>query len=209
MKTIDLDTWPRKSHYDFFRSLANPHIHITSNVNVTHLVARLKARGVAIFNAVLFCIMQAVNDIPELRMRFRNDRVIEHDIVHASTTVPIDNQRFAFCGIRFVADWTEFNDRCWQAVEQAKHQTVLTEHIEESDQWIFLSCLPWMSFSALNNPNDGTDDCIPRISWGKYTPQGSDWVMPVALQVHHALVDGVHIGKFYELLADNLAALKI
>lgn len=100
MKTIDLDNWSRKSHYDFFRSLANPHIHVTSNIKVTHIVDHLKARGVPPFNAVLYCIMQAVNDISELRMRFRNDRVIEHDIVHASTTVPIDNQRFAFCGIR-------------------------------------------------------------------------------------------------------------
>jgi chloramphenicol O-acetyltransferase len=32
--------------------------------------------------------------------------------------------------------------------------------------------------------------------------------MPVSVQVHHALVDGIHLGKFYEVLAENIVNLK-
>ena len=46
-------------------------------------------------------------------------------------------------------------------------------------QFEFLSCLPWMNFTALTNPNGGPDDCIPRISWGKLDGQGSNWTIPV------------------------------
>ena len=28
--------------------------------------------------------------------------------------------------------------------------------------------------------------------------------MPVTLLAHHALVDGIHIGRFYEALADRM-----
>ncbi len=91
------------------------------------------------------------------------------------------------------------------ALEKAKQQNELREHIDNADEWIFLSCLPWMNFTALTNPHGGPDDCIPRISWGQLHDQGSKWMIPVGIQVHHALMDGIHVGKFYEALAQSIA----
>jgi chloramphenicol O-acetyltransferase type A len=205
MKVIDMATWPRKSQYDFFKQLPAPHFSITSSVSVAKLVHQRDLEGISLFNAILYCIMTAANAVPELRLRFREDTVVEHDLVHASATVPIDGDRFAFCGIKYVPEWEAFNASCVDALEKAKQQNELQEHIDNSDEWIFLSCLPWMNFTALTNPNGGPDDCIPRISWGKLDNQGSNWTIPVAVQVHHALVDGVHVGKFYQALAENIA----
>jgi chloramphenicol O-acetyltransferase type A len=205
MKIIDKATWPRKSQFDFFRQLQAPHFSITSNVNVSRLVVHRKSEKISLFNAVLFAIMTAANAVPELRLRFRKDTVVEHHVVHASATVPIDDDRFAFCGIEYVPEWKAFNTRCVDALKNAKQQDELQEHIDTSDEWIFLSCLPWMNFTALTNPTGGPDDCIPRISWGKLDGQGSNWTIPVSVQVHHALVDGIHVGKFYEALAENIS----
>jgi len=197
-------TWPRKSQFDFFKQLPAPHFSITSKVDVTPLVQLRKSEGTSLFNTVLFAIMTAANAVPELRLRFRADTVIEHDVVHASATVPTDGDRFAFCGIEYVPEWEVFNASCVDALEKAKQQNELQEHIDDSDEWIFLSCLPWMGFTSLFNPNGGPNDCIPRISWGKLNNQGYSWSIPVAVQVHHALVDGIHVGKFYKALAKNI-----
>jgi chloramphenicol O-acetyltransferase type A len=205
MKIIDTATWPRKSQYEFFKHIAAPHFSITSTVNVTALVNHRKSEEISLFNAFLYCIMTAANAVPELRMRFRGTTVIEHEVVHASATVPIENDRFAFCSIEYVPNWTVFNRGCVEALEKAQQQNELQEHIDDTDEWIFLSCLPWMRFTALTNPNSGPNDCIPRISWGKLDDgKGSTWTMPVSIQVHHALVDGIHVGKFYEALDDCL-----
>ena len=209
MKTIDMATWPRKSQYEFFRHLPAPHFSITSNVDVTVLVNRRKSEEIALFNATLYCIMTAANAVPELRMRFRGNTIVEHDVVHASATVPIENDRFAFCSIEYTPNWSMFNKNCVDSLEEAKQQKELQEHIDDTDEWIFLSCLPWVSFTALNNPNSGSDDCIPRISWGKVDGKGSDWIVPVSVQVHHALVDGIHVGKFYEALSQSLTTFAI
>ena len=107
-------------------------------------------------------------------MRFRDDTVIEHEVVHASATVPIENDRFAFCSIEYAPNWNRFNKECAHALVKAKQQSELREHIEDTDEWIFLSCLPWMNFTALSNPNAGPNDCIPRISWGKVDGKGSN-----------------------------------
>ncbi|WP_268765666.1 CatA-like O-acetyltransferase [Methanosarcina mazei] len=38
------------------------------------------------------------------------------------------------------------------------------------------------------------------FDWGKYYEREGKFMMPFAVQVHHAFVDGIHIGK----LADKL-----
>jgi len=205
MDTIDMATWPRKSLFDFFRQTAAPHFSLTAPVDVTHLEKCRREAGFSLFNAVLFAIMAAANAIPELRMRFRKDRVVQHEVVHASATVPIEGDRFAFCPVEYVQSWEAFNSACQAAIERAKTQDELSEHIE-SDEWIFLSCLPWVNFTALTNPNGGPDDCIPRITWGKSETRHKQATIPVGIQVHHALVDGVHVGRFYEALNDKLAS---
>jgi len=123
MKVIDVATWPRKSQFDFFKQLPAPHFSITSNVNVTSLLQRRKIEGASFFNAVLYCIMTAANAVPELRLRFREDTVVEHEVVHASATVPLDGDRFAFCGIEYVPEWDAFNANCVDALEKAKSRT--------------------------------------------------------------------------------------
>ena len=40
-------------------------------------------------------------------------------------------------------------------------------------------------------------DSVPRIAWGKFFEEGELLTMPLGVQAHHALVDGIHVGKFY------------
>lgn len=58
-----------------------------------------------------------------------------------------------------------------------------------------------------DQPLRGPDDCVPRITWGRYRQQGERWAVPVAVQVHHALVDGVHLGRFYAGVEERLQGL--
>ena len=43
MKYIDLETYPRRSHYEFFKAKAYPYVGMTANMDVTELVAKAKA----------------------------------------------------------------------------------------------------------------------------------------------------------------------
>jgi chloramphenicol O-acetyltransferase type A len=204
LKSIDLQTWPRRSQYRFFRGLAPPHYSVTAAVDVTYLVTYLKPAGISVFNATLFAIVGAANAIPELRMRFRAEQVVEHDIVHASVTVPIGDDGFGFCNIEYADDWHLFDARCSDAVARAKRQTGLRDDVAHMDDWFYMSCLPWVDFTAMTNPVDGPDDCVPRVTWGKFVQHSGAWRLSVSVQVHHALVDGLHLGRFYETLQSRL-----
>lgn len=204
MKIIDLDRWPRRSQYSFFRQVANPHFALTARADATRLMEVEKPAGASVFNAALFAIMAAANDVPELRTRFSGDQVREYETVHASVTVPIEDEQFAFCDIPFAPDWRQFNENCRTEIAKARQQNELKDQIAGEDEWIYLTCLPWLHFTSMIHPADGPEDCIPRIAWGKIEQDGERWLMPVSIQVHHAVVDGRHVGRFFEALDDRL-----
>lgn len=220
-KSIDLENWPRRSQYNLFKDFSSPHVSITARVDVTGIMRAKQNQAIAPFNAMLFCIMSAINAVPELRTRFRNLKngeqgVIEHSLVHPSVTVPIEDDRFAFCEITYDPSWTEFNQNCEEAIAAGKAQVKLTENTVDTDHWVFMSCLPWLDFTELKHPLKGPEDCVPRLAWGKFTPSlngeategnGHDntwpdrtWKTPVNLTAHHALVDGLHIAQFFKKL---------
>lgn len=200
MKTIELRTWPRASQFEFFRKLANPHFTISADVDATRLMDVEKPAGISVFNGALHAIMCAANAVPELRTRFSGKIVREYANVGASVTVPVDGQNFAFCDIPFSPQWSVFNKECVEIIDVARRQTQLIDRIAGEEAWIYLTCLPWIHFTAMTHPVDGPEDCIPRIAWGRIEREGDCWKMPVAVQVHHALVDGRHIGHFFEHL---------
>ncbi len=220
MKQIDMDNWPRRSQYNLFKNFASPHVSISARVDVTAILHARKTQGVPPFNAMLYCIMTAINSVPELRTRFRDTKdrpgVIEHKLVHPSVTVPIENDRFAFCEITFDSDWHNFNNNCESAIAAGKAQVELSENTITTDHWIFMSCLPWLDFTDIKHPLKGPDDCVPRLAWGKFTSQTTShisendhknevWQAPVNLTAHHALVDGLHIARFFKKLEETIA----
>jgi chloramphenicol O-acetyltransferase type A len=45
---------------------------------------------------------------------------------------------------------------------------------------------------------------VPKIAFGKFTEeQGRTW-LPFSVEVHHALVDGVHVGHYLNRLEEAL-----
>ena len=53
IRIVDWETYPRKSHFEYFHSLAYPYMGITANVEVTKLLQYAKQRGGSGFLACL------------------------------------------------------------------------------------------------------------------------------------------------------------
>ena len=53
------------------------------------------------------------------------------------------------------------------------------------------------------------DDNIPRITWGKYVRQENGReTLGLSIEVNHRLIDGVHLGRFYESLQNKVNELE-
>lgn len=204
-RDIDLATWSRSGQFNLFRTYDRPHFATTARVDVTALMTLGKPRGVSPYRAFIYAIGAGVHAAPALKTRFIGNRVLEYGSISLSATVPRAGDSFGYCYIPYCEDWTRFDESCKAIIEATAKGVDLGANTGERLDLAYLSCLPWLDFSALDNALPGPDDCIPRFSWGKFTqaPDGS-WSCAVAVQVHHALVDGLQVGQFFQAAQASL-----
>ena len=197
MKIIDLETYPRRSHYEYFKSLAYPYVGMTANVDVTGLLAAAKRRGKSSFLACLYAACQAVNAVSALRQRIRDGQIVEFERCNAGHTVAKEDGTFVNCQTDSSLDFDSFLTLGEIAQQQAKAQTGFLNDKEDETGLIFVSCAPWVSFTNVLQPAPIPADSNPRIVFGKYFTRDGRTLMPLAIQCNHALVDGLHICQFY------------
>jgi chloramphenicol O-acetyltransferase type A len=204
MIEIDLQTWPRRELFKVYRDYAHPHFSMSANVDLTAFYPLIKQRGYSFSLAVVYLIARTANAIPEFKQRIRADRVVEHGIVHPSTTILVRNELFSFCTFEYVESFSHFAALAAEQVAYIQdHPSV--ENIPGRDDMLFMTSIPWVSFTSFMHPLDShPPDSVPRFAWGKYFQEGERLKMPLSVQGHHALMDGFHLGKFYDCIEQSL-----
>ncbi len=193
---VDLETWPRAAQFEFFRTYQKPHYAVTSRLDVSNVMAR-KADGLSPYRACLYAIGAGLHAVPELCMRFRGDQVVRHEMITLSMTVPTKVGSFGYAYVPYLAGFPDFDAQAKRLIDQVAAGQALTPNAGERDDLAYLSCMPWLDYTSINNALPGPDDCIPRVSWGKFVDHVGRWDMAMTLEVHHALVDGAQVGAYF------------
>jgi len=198
VKTIDLAGWPRREHYLFFKSFDYPYFSLCADMDITHFLPMIKERKISFTAAIMYLVARVANGIPEFRQRIREDGPIEHDIVHPSATILSKDDLFTFCTAIYKEDFLAFAKDTEQEILRIKTEPSLEEKIDD-DSMLFMTSIPWVSFTSFMHPVKlSPADSVPRFAWGKFREEGQKFIMPLAVQGHHALMDGLHAGLFYE-----------
>ncbi len=204
MRVIEIETWSRREHFEFYRGFDHPYFGISANVDVTAFYPAVKERGVSFTVATAYLIARAANAIPEFRYRIRGNEVVAHDVVHPGTTILVDDETFTFAMFEYAADFTRF----WAAaaVQIARVQENPSLDADAGrDDWLFMTPIPWVSFTSFMHPMHlQPPPSVPLFAWGKFFGDGERLMMPLQAQGHHALMDGLHMGRFYENVQELL-----
>ncbi|RMG85285.1 MAG: chloramphenicol acetyltransferase [Bacteroidetes bacterium] len=204
MKEIQFTHPHRQKHFDFFRRMNHPHFNICAQVDITDWLLFLKANQYPFTPSIVYLVAKTANEIAPFRQRIRGEKVFEHEIVHPSFTVWTDvADVFSFCEVPFSTDFEDFMTRATRQIEKMKTDPVF-EDAPDRDDYLFLSSIPWVSFTAFQHAmHFHPSDSVPRIVWGKYFEQNGRTLLPLSVQVHHAVVDGRHVGAYFNLFEKN------
>jgi chloramphenicol O-acetyltransferase type A len=82
-------------------------------------------------------------------------------------------------------------------IAQTKGQPSLQD-APGADDLLYMTAIPWVSFTSFMHPLNLPADSIPRFAWGRFFADGSVLKMPLSVQGHHAVMDGLHMGRFYD-----------
>ena len=198
MKRIDLDTYPRRNHFNHFCAMAYPYAGVTVDVDVTDLLARCREKGYSFYLMVLHAVALAADEVPEFRRRIDNGGIGEYAACPTSHVELKPDGTYAYCTLHHHMPLGEY----LQKAEIARNAARKNGTIEEEDavqSMYFISTLPWLHYTQLIQPVACGEESNPRITWGKYQADDKGrMMMPLSVLVHHALADGIHIAKFYE-----------
>ncbi|HET9906848.1 MAG TPA: chloramphenicol acetyltransferase [Anaerolineales bacterium] len=204
MRHIDMQTWSRRNHFKLFSSFDHPHFSMCVNMDVTAFYPFVKRNGYSLTVSMVYLIARTSNAIPEFRQRIRGDQVVEHEIVNPGFSILIDEDRFSFCDVEYAEDFSEFAKRAAKKIADVKEHLHI-ENDPEKDDVLYMSPIPWVSFTSFNHPMQlHPADSIPRFAWGKFFQESDTLKMPLNVQGHHAVMDGIHMGRFYETVQDYL-----
>lgn len=203
MRDIVFQNEHRRKHFEFFRSMNHPHFSICGHLDVGPWVRETRSREIRLTSGLVYLLSRAANAVPELRQRIRADRVVEHDVVHPSFAVTTETTDvFSFCEVKFGTDFTPFIQRADREIAKMRSEPVF-EDAEGRDDYLFMSVIPWIHFTSVTHPmHYHPHDSVPRITWGQLRRSGGELLMPLSVQAHHALMDGVHMGRFFQLVEE-------
>ncbi|SCY91311.1 CatA-like O-acetyltransferase [Desulfoluna spongiiphila] len=201
-KKINLKNYNRAGLLESFSKHEVPVISTTSNVDITKLKKYVDINSVNFFISMSYFVSLTINEIPQLKQRIIENVLYEYDTINPGYTILLDDETFTFCDSIHSNLFKTFNQESIETISKVK-ETPDTEMKDKNDMF-FISNIPWFSFTSFSHPYFSKYSYIPIVTFGKYYSTNDSVFIPVAIQVNHALVDGIHLGKFYKKLSQYL-----
>jgi len=203
---LDLANWSRHELFQFFISYSNPYFNVCTSVDVTKLMSLVRERpGVKISLAIHYFALRIANEIEPFRYRLKDERVFVYDVINGGTTVLLPNESFAYAYFDYERDFEAFITGMGKAIDDIRTGNGKLKPTMRDDV-IYHTTLPWISFTSFAHARTrGRGDSVPRIVFGKFARENERMMMPISVEVHHALMDGLHVGRYLSRLEEALA----
>lgn len=208
MKEIDIETWERKEHFQFFSNSDLPFYNTCFNLSITGLKEISKELSISFNSILLYITIKSLVAIRNFRFRYENNKVIEYDkLIPSFAHINKGEELFRFITVGFDNDLRTFDKIVKDAIQNSRKYFDLDE-LKNGTNMVFISSLPWIPFTSIDHTMSlNKFDTIPRISWGKAYNQGEETILPYNIQVNHIFIDGLHVGKFYENLGKEISSI--
>ncbi len=207
MKEFDISGWRRREIYEAFSELDFPFYHAAFYVDVTRLKAYTSKRHLSFYYSMIWLATKAADSILNFRLRIESGKI--YDIESSAPGLTFlkpgsENFQIVICSLTDRLD--DYSDKVRKLTEN-QLSFKGGENIPENGQ-IYFSCLPWMEITSLSSERAiDPDNSIPRIAWGKYVERDGKLQLCVSVDVNHRLIDGYHIGRFYQELQSRIDTL--
>lgn len=204
---ISLEQWARKSHYAHYKNNVRCSFSVTIDIDISVLHTRLREQVLKDYPAQIYMLSTIVNQYPEFRMTTNGEDHLGYwDMMHPMYTVlNPDTETFSAVWTKYDSCFEEFYQAYLRNSEQVANGELFPQKDTPSNVFN-ISSVPWLDFTAFNiNLFSDGSYLLPIFTIGKYKKQDGRTLMPLAIQCHHAVCDGYHVGKFVEALRSMAA----
>lgn len=197
--SFDITGWPRRGTYDHFLSYAHPWFSVCVRVDAAPLKQAVGERG-GIALALHWCALKAMQPIEAFHLRFAAGGALQRiERLHAGTTVAKPDESFTFAVLHADDDFASFARRGRLSMDAARAGQPPPEPDPADNTLVHCTTLPWLHFTSFTHAREATQGGDnPKLAFGQLRAEGPHLWLPLSVDVHHALVDGLHVGRFVQ-----------
>ena len=200
-KIIDRENWSRKEYFEHYFSNVPCTYSMTTKLDITKIIESKKK----LYPAMLYYLTTIVNRHVEFRIAFNKDNElgIYDEMLPCYTIFHKDTETFSNLWTVYCKDYEEFYKMYENDLRQYGNQKGMFGEPDVPDNCFTVSMIPWVSFEGFNlNLQKGYDYLLPIFTMGKYYEENGRILLPLAIQVHHAVCDGFHLCRFINELQE-------
>lgn len=200
---IDKENWSRRPYFDHYMNDVRCTYSMTANIDITDLLIKLKNSNIKLYPALIYMTAKVINGHEEFRTCFDESGNLGYweNMNPCFTFFNGDNKTFTNIWTMYSDDFKAFYSNYLDDIKKCGDVKKISAKENEPKNTFPVSCIPWVSFTGfnLNIYADGTY-LLPISTYGKFFEQEGVMLLPLSLQVHHAVCDGYHTSMFFNEL---------
>lgn len=207
--TIDLDNWSRGKLFRFYIEKMRIVMSLTVDINVTNLKTYSEKTGLGFYPLMLWVVSKVINSHDEFKYSWDKDgSLIRWDYISPShTDFNGADESFTKMVTEYSDDLFEFCGRVKADRERYKNDCAVLD--DQPLNFFDVSCLPWVKYRYFDvHVFDEGKFLAPVVTWGRYEREKGGLMMPLTMNIHHAVADGFHLSRFFNEVQKLINSLK-
>lgn len=200
-KKIDMKKWDRKEYFEHYYSDVPCTYSMTVKLDITKIIEK----KMKLYPTMLYNLTTIVNRHREFRTAFNNkgELGIYNEMLPSYTIFHKDTETFSNIWTNYSPILEDFCKDYENDLQKFSNKKGFIGKPSIPQNNFTVSMIPWTSFEGFNlNLNKGYDYLKPIFTMGKYYEDNEKIMLPLAIQVHHAVCDGFHVCRFIKELQD-------
>ena len=197
-EVINTETWERGELFRFYIEKLRNVMSMTVDTDVTKLVSFVRAHGLKFYPAMMWAVSKAVNGRAEFRYGWKNGDLVRWDYVSPYyADFHGEDERFVKLVTEYSGDLSEFHARF--LADRERYKDLRAFDLKEIPPNTFdVSCLPWVRYRSFDiHVFDEGRYLAPVVTWGRFETENGKTVMPLSVNIHHAVADGWHLSRLF------------
>lgn len=204
-QSVDMQKFDRAEQYQYFMSEGTT-IEFTAKLDVTKALEKSKKHGFNFYSVMLYHLYKAVNSIENFRLDILKGKLIKWDrIVPTFSSINKNSKLFFILCADMQENCVDYNEQYRKTVEKYADSATMIPQVDLPENVFNVSCIPWLHFEHFSsNSKINENKIVKMITFGKYEQTNGRFLLPLTIQISHAIADGYHIALFFEKLQEEL-----
>lgn len=205
---LNINNWKRKEYFEHYFNNVPCTYSMTVKLDITNIIKnKLK-----LYPTMIYYLTMLVNRYDEFKTCLNNEGElgIYDEMIPCYTIFHKESQTFSNVWTNYTADYREFIELYNQGLMMYRDNLKMMAKPHLPQNSFPISMIPWTTFEGFNlNLQKGYDYLLPIFTMGKYYHDHDKIILPLAIQVHHAVCDGYHLCRFINELQDEIDKMNI